>query len=209
MPAPPPAASPAAVRARNPFGLDDAPAAPAAPLAAATPRHLDLDWGELEGDRAGSQPAPAARAPAAEAPAVANARVVELEELDFEPLDAPDSSPAPQAIELPEMGLDEKLQLAPATEFIPHAAATGHAPEPAAPPMELDLEPLAAVPPEAPSAAAAPAAPAGDGGEALLRQALSQASREVIERIAWEVVPQLAETIIREQLERLVKERQR
>jgi hypothetical protein len=48
---------------------------------------------------------------------------------------------------------------------------------------------------------------AGDGGEALLREALSKASREVIEKIAWEVVPELAETIIREELERLMKER--
>jgi len=47
----------------------------------------------------------------------------------------------------------------------------------------------------------------GDGGEALLREALSKASREVIEKIAWEVVPELAETIIREELERLIKER--
>ncbi|HYZ88157.1 MAG TPA: response regulator [Myxococcales bacterium] len=47
----------------------------------------------------------------------------------------------------------------------------------------------------------------GDGGEALLREALSKASREVIEKIAWEVVPELAETIIREELERLMKER--
>jgi hypothetical protein len=46
-----------------------------------------------------------------------------------------------------------------------------------------------------------------DGGEALLREALSKASREVIEKIAWEVVPELAETIIREELERLMKER--
>ncbi len=47
-----------------------------------------------------------------------------------------------------------------------------------------------------------------DGGEAALRNALSQASREVIERIAWEVVPQLAETIIRQELERLIKDRE-
>lgn len=56
-------------------------------------------------------------------------------------------------------------------------------------------------------APAAPARSSSDGGEAVLREALSKASREVIERIAWEVVPQLAETIIREQLERLIKER--
>jgi len=53
-----------------------------------------------------------------------------------------------------------------------------------------------------------PAAPA-DGGEAALRLALSQASREVVEKIAWEVVPQLAEVIIREHVERLVNERQK
>ena len=49
--------------------------------------------------------------------------------------------------------------------------------------------------------------PPADGGEAMLREALSKASREVIEKIAWEVVPELAETIIREELERLIKER--
>jgi hypothetical protein len=48
----------------------------------------------------------------------------------------------------------------------------------------------------------------GDGGEALLREALSKASAEVVEKIAWEVIPPLAETIIREQLERLIKERE-
>jgi CheY-like chemotaxis protein len=48
----------------------------------------------------------------------------------------------------------------------------------------------------------------GDGGEAALRNALSKASKEVIEKIAWEVVPQLAETIIREELDRLIKDRE-
>ena len=56
--------------------------------------------------------------------------------------------------------------------------------------------------------ARSPARPAGDGGEAVLREALSKASREVIEKIAWEVVPQLAETIIREELDRLIRERE-
>jgi len=49
---------------------------------------------------------------------------------------------------------------------------------------------------------------ARDGGEALLRDALSKASREVIEKVVWEVVPQLAETIIREHLDQLVKSRE-
>jgi hypothetical protein len=45
--------------------------------------------------------------------------------------------------------------------------------------------------------------------EAQLRDALSKASREMIERIAWEVVPQLAEAIIKRELDRLMEERQK
>jgi hypothetical protein len=75
-------------------------------------------------------------------------------------------------------------ELAPMHAFVPPAAAVGHKPEPAAP------------------------AAARDGGEALLREALSKASLEVIEKVVWEVVPQLAETIIRENLEKLVAKRQ-
>lgn len=62
----------------------------------------------------------------------------------------------------------------------------------------------------APPEAAKPTPPAnqaaGDGGEAALREALSKASKEVIEKIAWEVVPQLAETILREHIERTSKD---
>ncbi len=50
--------------------------------------------------------------------------------------------------------------------------------------------------------------PGSDGGEAVLRDALSKASKEVIEKIAWEVVPQLAEVIIKAELERLIKDRE-
>lgn len=99
-------------------------------------------------------------------------------------------------------------------------------PRPARDPFGLDLGkpaapeaspsatlPYAALAPASPMAAPPAAAPApipSNGGaelETRLRQALSQASRELIERIAWEVVPQLAETIIREELDRLVKNR--
>jgi CheY-like chemotaxis protein len=76
--------------------------------------------------------------------------------------------------------------------------AVGEGPARAAPPLASR---------ERPPAANAPVA--GDGGEAALRLAISQASREVIEKIAWEVVPQLAEVIIREHVERLVNERQK
>jgi hypothetical protein len=75
-----------------------------------------------------------------------------------------------------------------------------------APPLRAVPSPTAKTPlsvvPSAPARRAA-----ADGGEAQLREALSKASREVIERIAWEVVPELAETIIREELDRLMKER--
>jgi hypothetical protein len=75
----------------------------------------------------------------------------------------------------------EEPELAPMHAFVPPPESTGHKPERAA---------------------------AADGGEAVLREALSKASREVIEKVVWEVVPELAETIIRENLDRLVKQRQ-
>jgi CheY-like chemotaxis protein len=76
--------------------------------------------------------------------------------------------------------------------------------------VALRPAPQAAAPPAAVRAQAPAPAPAPvDGGEAALRLAISQASREVVERIAWEVVPQLAEVIIREHVERLVNERQK
>jgi len=94
---------------------------------------------------------------------------------------------------------DDEIELAPANDFVPGAAPTEpearFVPPPPKPP-----------PPRAP-ATQAPAPASADGGEATLRSALSQASREVIEKIAWEVVPQLAEVIIREHVERLVRER--
>jgi hypothetical protein len=69
--------------------------------------------------------------------------------------------------------------------------------------------PASIAPPAAPVAAHPAAAVPADGGESALRLALSQASREVVERIAWEVVPQLAEVILREHVERLVNDRQK
>ena len=87
-------------------------------------------------------------------------------------------------------------------------------PPPSGPPASTEMGGSAPVRPrEMPSTLAVAATSAtqavmGDGGEALLREALSKASREVIERIAWEIVPTLAETIIREHLERLIKQRE-
>ena len=84
-------------------------------------------------------------------------------------------------------------------DIVEEAPAASPAPLRAVPPPPAKQPALSVVP------GARSAAP--DGGEALLREALSKASREVIEKIAWEVVPELAETIIREELERLMKER--
>jgi len=131
-----------------------------------------------------------ARAPAPVSPAPTPAPI-ELgwdDDADTAPtpsLDVSFDEPAPAAldpIELP--AEEEEPELAPLHAFVPPPAATGHQP--------------------APAVAAAPV----DGGEGVLRDALSRASREVIERVVWEVVPQLAETIIRENLDRLVKLRQ-
>ena len=87
-------------------------------------------------------------------------------------------------------------------DIVEEASAPVPAPLRAVPPPAGRQPSLSVVPPERRGAAGA-----SDGGEALLREALSKASREVIEKIAWEVVPELAETIIREELERLMKER--
>ncbi|MBD3866715.1 MAG: response regulator [Acidobacteria bacterium] len=49
--------------------------------------------------------------------------------------------------------------------------------------------------------------PSGDSGEAALRQALANASEEIIREIAWEVVPELAEALIRERIRELEREK--
>jgi len=83
---------------------------------------------------------------------------------------------------------------------------------PAPPPLRSVPPPARVEPPRPPPLSVVPPPPPADarhadGGEALLREALSKASRDVIEKIAWEVVPELAEAIIREELDRLMKER--
>jgi hypothetical protein len=88
-------------------------------------------------------------------------------------------------------------------EFVPAAATTGHRPEPVT--AAAPAHPPAVV--QGGSGVVHGLASGADGGEAALREALSQASREVIERVVWEVVPQLAETIIRENLDRLTQAR--
>lgn len=77
---------------------------------------------------------------------------------------------------------------------------------------EVESEPPARpAPPPEPVAPAVEqvvqATTAAVAGNADLAQALSAASRETIERIAWEVIPQLAEAILKEEIARVVRER--
>ncbi len=122
-------------------------------------------------------------------------------EMGIELPEPPEAAPAPAPMELPEEH-EEKLELASMQAFAPPPDAVG--PEPEAPasalpePIDLGAAQQVLRPGQAPS----------DGGEAVLRDALSKASQDVIEKVVWEVVPQLAETIIRENLDRLLKERQ-
>ena len=200
---PPQAASPFAPAApppgrRHPFGLDVAPPRPAqtATPASSTPFASDDDWSDIEVTPAGpisqGRPVEAVR-PATIAPPPAPPRPVALaQSRPPEPVLELDATSGFEPIDLPAEEPGETTLLAPMHEFVPAAETTGHQP--------------------APAAVAAPGllsrAATADGGEAVLREALSRASREVIERVVWEVVPQLAETIIRENLDRLTRARQ-
>jgi hypothetical protein len=208
---PPPAPAPVHPPARfDPFGFDVTTPRPVAP---GPPPAAEDDWRDVEVAPAAPRPpvavAPPPRPPAAvpaplpaaalippppppaptpvPAPALAPAAEVEptlelMAASGFEPIDLPAEEPA------------EPPLLAPMHEFVPPAATTGHQPEPGVVQGGAGVVVGRVTP--------------ADGGEAALRDALSGASREVIERVVWEVVPQLAETIIRENLDRLVKARQ-
>jgi CheY-like chemotaxis protein len=202
---PPPAPPPPPVAARrDPFGFDDPP--PSRPAAAPPPAAGDDDWSDIEVTQA--EPvaqrapiAPAFRPPVAAPPPPPPPPPPTIVAPPPPPPPAPappelelelDTSPSYEPIELPAEEPGEQAVLAPMHEFVPPAEGTGHRTEPTVAAAALQAVPLAQA----------------DGGEAVLRAALSSAFREVIERIVWEVVPQLAETIIRENLERLLKARQ-
>ncbi len=231
LPLPPPTPAPIPSRPRAPvsFPVPPAPAeapakmpgAPAEPLTP-MPASLELDWSDLD-EPSQPQRSPQAAAPEAAAPPrVEGAVPATLDSIDFgepsafaepprAPLELEEEAPLAddddlEIIDLPIIDLtdlEEEPEEPAAPERPPFAVKDAPAPR------ELRASgatsaPIAARPPASP-----PAAPAADGGEAQLREALSRASREVIERIAWEVVPQLAEVILREHVERLVKARDR
>jgi len=178
-PAPAPAARPAAVPAPAPR---PAPAPAPAPAARPAPGRADPFGFGFEAPKA-AQPAGEEDFGDIDVEPPAAAKAQAASQLPPLSLDEEPAPAKPAAIELPDEP-EQAPELAPMHAFVPPPEKTGHAPAPAA------------------------AAPAGDQGEAALRAALSEASREVIERVVWEVVPQLAETIIRENLDRLVKQRQ-
>jgi hypothetical protein len=91
---------------------------------------------------------------------------------------------------------NQPIELASPHEFLGGPEQPSPAPAAAAPAPSFERTPAPAVASQAPA-----------DGEAALRLALSQASREVIERVVWEVVPQLAEIILREHVERMEMER--
>jgi hypothetical protein len=188
---PPPAARPVAP-GMPPAAAQPRPAAPAAPTRPAAPapapgaapvRRDPFGFGVGAPAKASVAPPPKAEEDFGdidvEAPPPAAPRAPAAPEISFD-ADFEEPAKAPAPIELPEEEDAGTPELAPMHAFVPPPAAVGHKPE------------------------AAPRA-ASDGGEALLREALSKASLEVIEKVVWEVVPQLAETIIRENLEKLVK----
>lgn len=58
------------------------------------------------------------------------------------------------------------------------------------------------------SSQAAPAVAAGLAAQGIpTTDAITAATREIIEKVVWEVVPELAETLIREEIDRLLKQR--
>lgn len=101
-------------------------------------------------------------------------------------------APPPSAVPPPRPG----PTMPPAARPMPQAGGTPG-------PVAQGWAPANASQPPAPR----PAAPSPANHEALLREALSKATREMIEKVVWEVVPDLAEAMIREELARLIKER--
>ena len=164
---------------------------PPVPEAAEEPAAADGIWGAFT---APEEPAPAAP-PAAEVPPVEQSTgsqwiPVEEETFAFEEEPAVEQ-PAP-AVEVPEPTVEESMFGD--TDF---GAVAASATEPA----PVAEKPAAAA--VVPVATAAPMALT----EEQLREALTTASKDVIERIVWEIVPDLAEVLIKEAI-RKIKEGQ-
>ncbi|HUK66724.1 MAG TPA: response regulator [Anaeromyxobacteraceae bacterium] len=203
------------------------PVVPAATATPPAPDAIDLDFGDLDVTETTEAPVsenstaiftplaaparlstPVAPVQPSPEPPVPGAAITALEDIDFGlPGPAPAARAAPLAeppqepMDLPLLEVDEEVELVPVSDLgVSESESEDRFPPDVVAPPVAELS-LGEEKKELSGAAA-------DGGEAGLREALSRASREVIEKIAWEVVPQLAETIIREHLDRLVKDRQ-
>ncbi|MHB1843635.1 MAG: hypothetical protein ACYCWW_02210, partial [Deltaproteobacteria bacterium] len=187
-----------------------AAAAPELPPAPADDAPLDL--GSFEPDPPVESPAPALLAPAEPEPEPLDLSLGEPLDMSLgEPLEAPlgaVSEPAEAISTAPLASLSQPQASAQSDEAIDLGEElSDSAPMELASPHEFLGQPQLSPPPAAPVQPQVNGSASADGGEAALRSALSQASREVIERIAWEVVPQLAELILREHVERLASQK--
>jgi CheY-like chemotaxis protein len=187
------------------------PAAPAAgqesivpppvPEVAEEPAAADGIWGAFT---APEEPAPAA-APVVEAPPVEQSTgsqwiPVEEETFSFEEEVAVEQPAA--AVEVPEPTFEENM--IGDTDFGAAVASETV--------MEVETAPIMKPAPVAEQSAAAAVVPVATAAplaltEEQLREALTTASRDVIERIVWEIVPDLAEVLIKEAI-RKIKEGQ-
>lgn len=139
-------------------------------------------------------------------PKAEEAPQIEFEEAPVEPVEEPleilpeepelvEEEEFAFAEELPEVPEIPKVQMEPQPEIVQGYEQMF---EPEAIGQEI---PLAAPPEVVPT----PPPSAISLSEEQLRAALSQVSREVIEKIVWEVVPDLAEMLIKEEIKRLQK----
>lgn len=170
-----------------------APTSPAPPATANLPRPPSAPAGGAPAGQPPGVSAPFAAAPSASAPTQAPSELgfatssdeVELE-FDLVDTEEPIVTAASQAV----------------------AAA---APAPAAPAVQPAPAAVAAVTeaiaPAVVDVAEAQVRDAVTDAAAPSREALTAATREIIERAVWEVVPELAETLIREEIARLLREK--
>jgi CheY-like chemotaxis protein len=184
VPAPLPVAAP---RPATPGPTSKPSVPPGAPAATTRPPPAPVAAAQA---RTAAAPAPAApRPPGAPAPAAVARPAVPAG--TPRPPGAPPAAPRPPGVPAPAGAVR-----APGTPGPIAAGKPGVAPAPR--------------PPGAPAPAPRPPAPAltAQNHEALLREALTKASKEMLERVIWEVVPELAETMIKEELQRLIKARE-
>lgn len=198
------------------FAFEEAEEVMEAPIEEAAPVEEELGFAVAEETPLVEELAPAEEVPeeefifeteeeeVAEVPPVEEVSEFELEEVSLEPAEEPleivteESIAAPEEFtfeeEVPEAPVMPEVQVEPQPEIIQGYEQTF---EPEAFSREVSVAPPTPEPIPSPAPASM--------SEEQLRAALSQVSREVIEKIVWEVVPDLAEMLIKEEIKRLQK----